>query len=207
MTRNLSKKWDEGVKQRVKDYFDSAIAPLREKYPDLKYTFSFQAIGSRQIQEIDVSAFDIAEVHIWVSDYMRWMFRTGQILMHIGFPGYPRNIRIHAKRMAKLYPRHREEYIRMLEARIDFWAEWGRKNNLPLITTEAWGPINYDDVTPGGTGGEWDWVKDISENGVRMASERGWKGICTSNFCQPHFKGMWADIEWHKRMTDLILSG
>jgi len=71
--------------------------------------------------------------------------------------------------------------------------------------TEAWGPINYDEVTPGGTGGEWDWVKDIAEHGVRMPSERGWQGICTSNFCQPHFEGMWADVGWHKRMTDLIL--
>lgn len=207
MARNLSRKWDEGVKQRMKNYFDAAIAPLREKYPDLKYTFSFQALGSHQMQGIDVSAFDVAEVHIWVSDYMKWMFRTGQVLMHIGFPKYPRNLRIHAKRMASLYPKHREEYIRMLEARIDFWAEWGEKNNLPLFTTEAWGPINYDDVAPGGTGGEWDWVKDIAEHAVRMASERGWKGICTSNFCQPHFEGMWADVEWHKRMTDLILRG
>jgi hypothetical protein len=157
------------------------------------------------MQQIDVSSFDVAEVHIWVSDYMKWMMATGQLLMHVGFPGYPRNIKIHAKRMARLYPKHREEYIRMLEARIEFWAEWGKKNSVPLFTTEAWGPINYDDVTPGSTGGEWDWVKDIAEQGVRIASERGWKGICTSNFCQPHFKRMWADIGWHKRMTDLIL--
>ena len=205
MMRNLTRTWDEGVKQRIKSYFDGAIAPLRERYPDLKYTFSFQAIGSRQMQEIDVGSFDVAEVHIWVSDYMKWMMATGQILMHVGFPGYPRNIKIHARRMASLYPKNREEYIRMLEARIEFWAEWGRKNSVPLLTTEAWGPINYDDVTPGGTGGEWEWVKDIAEQGVRMASERGWKGICTSNFCQPHFKWMWSDIGWHKRMTDLIL--
>ncbi len=205
MALKLSRKWDEGVKQRIKNYFDGAITPLREKYPDLKYTFSFQALGSRQIQEIDVSTFDVAEVHIWVSDYMKWMLRTGQVLMHIGFPRYPRNLKIHAKRMTNLYPQHREEYIRMLEARIDFWAEWGKKNNIPLFTTEAWGPINYSDIAPGGTGAEWDWVKDIAEHGVRMAAERGWQGICTSNFCQPHFEGMWADVGWHKRMTDRIL--
>ena len=207
MVLNLSRKWDEGVKQRMKNYFDGAIMPLREKYPALKYTFSFQALGSRQIQEIDVSKFDLAEVHIWVSDYMKWVFRTGQILMLVGFPKYPVNLRIHAKRMANLYPKHREEYIRMLEARIDFWAEWGKKNGLPLFTTEAWGPINYRDITPAGTGAEWDWVKDIAEQGVRMASERGWQGICTSNFCQPQFPGMWADVGWHRRITDLILRG
>ena len=207
MVLNLSRKWDEGVKQRMKNYFDGAIMPLREKYPALKYTFSFQALGSRQIQEIDVSKFDLAEVHIWVSDYMKWVFRTGQILMLVGFPKYPVNLRIHAKRMANLYPKHREEYIRMLEARIAFWAQWGKKNGIPLFTTEAWGPINYSDIAPAGTGAEWDWVKDIAEHGVRMASERGWQGICTSNFCQPHFVGMWTDVGWHKRITDLILRG
>ena len=205
MLLNLTRRWDNGVKQRIKSYFDGAIAPLRDKYPDLKYTFSFAPLGSQQMQEINVSAFDVAEVHIWVSDYIKWLLVTGQVLAHVRFPRYPSNIRIHARCMAKLYPKHREEYIRLLEARIDFWVEWGRRNNLPLFTTEAWGPINYDDVTVGGTGGEWDWVKDIAEQGVRMASERGWKGICTSNFCQPHFKGMWADVEWHKRMTDIIL--
>ncbi len=205
MALNLSRKWDERAKQLIKSYFDGAILPLRQEYPDLRYTFSFQAIGSRQMQKIDVSSFDVAEVHIWLSDCMRWFFDTGQILTQIGLPRYPRNVGIHAKRMANLYPKHREDYIRMLEARIDFWAKWGRKNNIPLFTTEAWGPINYDDVTVGGTGGEWDWVKDIAEHGVRMASERGWKGMCTSNFCQPHFEGMWADVRWHKRMTDLIL--
>lgn len=207
MALKLSRKWDERARQLIKSYFDGAITPLRDKYPDLRYTFSFQAIGSRRMQQIDVSSFDVAEVHIWLSDHMGWFFRSGQVLTHIGFPRYPGNVRIHARRAANLYPKHREEYIRMLEARIDFWAKWGRKNNIPLFTTEAWGPINYDDVTPGGTGKEWDWVKDIAEHGVRMASEGGWKGMCTSNFCQPHFEGMWADVPWHKRMTDLILRG
>jgi hypothetical protein len=205
MLRNMQRNWDDEVKQRIRSYFEGAIMPLRERYPDLKYTFSFQSLGSRQMQEIDVSAFDVAEVHIWVSDYLRWMVASGQVLMHVGLPGYPRNIRIHARRMAKLYPKHRDEYTKLLESRIEFWSEWGKRNGIPLFTTEAWGPISYDDVAPGGAGGEWDWVKDICEQGVRMASERGWKGMCTSNFCQPHFEGMWADVQWHKRMTDLIL--
>ncbi len=207
MALRMSRHWDERAKHSIRDYFNGAITPLREKYPGLRYTFSFQALGSRQMQRIDVSSFDVAEVHVWLSDHMGWFFNTGQILTHIGFPKYPRNVRIHARRMASLYPKHRQEYVRMLEARIAFWAEWGRKNNLSLFTTEAWGPINYDDITPGGTGAEWDWVKDIAEHGVRMASERGWKGMCTSNFCQPHFKGMWADVRWHRKMTDLILRG
>jgi hypothetical protein len=30
--------------------------------------------------------------------------------------------------------------------------------------------------------------------------------MATSNFCGPQFVGMWRDIAWHKRLTDLIKS-
>ena len=80
----------------------------------------------------------------------------------------------------------------------------GRGPGLPVITTEAWGPINDDDVGALEDAAEWDWVKDICAEGVRMAVERGFAGICTGNFCQPHFEGMWADVAWHRARTDEI---
>ena len=55
--------------------------------------------------------------------------------------------------------------------------------------------------------GEWDWFKQVAEVGVRLALEKGWQGICTSNFCQPHFEGRWKDVAWHRRLTDLIRGG
>ncbi len=51
---------------------------------------------------------------------------------------------------------------------------------------------------------EWEWVKDVCAEGTRMAAERGWAGICTSNFCQPHFRGMWNDTAWHRDLTSRI---
>lgn len=30
--------------------------------------------------------------------------------------------------------------------------------------------------------------------------------ISTSNFCGPQFVGMWRDVEWHRRLTDIIHS-
>jgi hypothetical protein len=52
---------------------------------------------------------------------------------------------------------------------------------------------------------EWDWLKELCEVGVRAAASKGvWAAIATSNFCAPQFVGMWRDVEWHRRMTDLI---
>jgi hypothetical protein len=39
-----------------------------------------------------------------------------------------------------------------------------------------------------------------------LALERGWQGICTSNFSQPHHRELWGDVGWHRRLTDRIRS-
>ena len=100
------------------------------------------------------------------------------------------------------YPAECEQYTVWLAERLDFWKQLSLARGLPLITTEAWGPVFYD-----GTGdpADWDWVKDIGAVGVHMAIERGWNGICTSNFSQPHFQGLWADVSWHQSLTQAIL--
>jgi hypothetical protein len=54
----------------------------------------------------------------------------------------------------------------------------------------------------------WDWVKDLCERGVRQASASGrWAALGTSNFCGPQFVGMWRDVEWHQRLTEIIHQG
>ena len=92
-----------------------------------------------------------------------------------------------------------------LNASIKRWKRWADERGLPVITSESWGPVNYADVAPIGDTSEWEWVKDICAEGVRMAVDHGWSGICTSNFCQPHFESMWADASWHQRLTKEIL--
>jgi hypothetical protein len=45
----------------------------------------------------------------------------------------------------------------------------------------------------------------LCEIGVRTAAATGrWRAIATSNFCGPQFVGMWRDVDWHKRMTEVI---
>ena len=84
------------------------------------------------------------------------------------------------------------------------WSTWAAQHRLPLVTTEAWGPVNYTDTDLGIGIDEWAWVRTLTEHAVARAIAFGWQGICTTNFCQPHHRGMWAEVGWHRELTDEI---
>jgi hypothetical protein len=74
---------------------------------------------------------------------------------------------------------------------------------LPLITTECWGIVDYKDWPLL----KWDWVKELCALGTTTAAATGnWMAIATSNFCGPQFVGMWRDVEWHQKLTEVIKS-
>jgi hypothetical protein len=51
----------------------------------------------------------------------------------------------------------------------------------------------------------WGWIKELCEAGVRRAAATGrWSAMATSNFCGPQFVGIWRDVDWHRRLTDVI---
>jgi hypothetical protein len=196
------RKWDAQTTARASAYFNHAIAQVREKYPALKYTFSLQAIGAKNLMQSDTSAFDLTEPHIWATDDLRWTIKSKHLSTFIG--RYPTGVVKHAQTCMKLFPKHRDRLYDILDKRTDLWADWAKQRNLPLITSEGWTSVMYEDISQNGHLGEWGWFKEVAEMGVTLAIDKGWQGICTSNFCQPHFEGMWHDVDWHRRMTDLI---
>jgi Sugar-binding cellulase-like len=51
-------------------------------------------------------------------------------------------------------------------------------------------------------------VKELCEYGVTEAVATGqWSALATSTFCGPQFVGMWRDVAWHQRLTNLIHHG
>ncbi len=200
VTAILMDDWPDSARRNMERYFNDSINPLRAKYPQLRYTFSFTSIGQHNIPTLDVSAFGMAEPHIWVTDDVQWSQET----LHVEAMSSAEGVRKHAAKMLEIYPARKPDAVAILNRQTDFWAGWAKANDLPLYTTEAWASVIYEDV-PGIPGAKaWEWFKDICAEGVRMAVDKGWEGICTSNFCQPHFEGMWADVAWHKKMTRII---
>lgn len=181
-------------------YMREAISLVRREYPSLPYCFSFDGDNTAYYRERDLSFFDLAEHHIWMTKLNKQQFynevgkakdgRYTEEAYHL--------LSDHA---LKVYEGKKEYWQKLLLDGIQALAADGKAAGLPLATTECWGITDYKDfpMLP------WGWVKELCEIGVNTASATGqWALMATSNFAAPQFCGMWRDIAWHRRLTDTI---
>lgn len=178
-------------------WMSESIALLRAAYPTLDYCFSFTTEFS---VHQDVTVHDLLELHIWMPQWSDFYEQVGYRYERFSSIGYE-NLVQHAEALYRSRPHHWQEALRQ---GIELAAEWSRVARKPLITTECWGVIDYKDWPLL----NWDWVKELCELGVQTASATGrWVALATSNFCAPQFVGMWRDISWHRRLTEIIHQG
>jgi len=190
---NLSRA-TEGVR-----WMAEPIALLKRHYPDLAYTFSFTS-EYQTWEKQDVSMLDFLELHLWMTHYSDFYEKVGYRYERFDTKGYD-NLALNAEATYRKDPAHWQS---RLKYGIDQLEAWSIKSGKPLITTECWSLVDYKDSPLL----NWNWIKDLCDLGVRYASSKGrWAAIATSNFCGPQFKGMWRDVEWHRRLTDVIHSG
>jgi hypothetical protein len=175
------------------------IALLKQHYPDLAYTFSFTSEYQTWEQQ-DVSMLDFLELHLWMTHFSDFYQKVGYNYERFDTKGYD-NLALNAEATYKKDPAHWQD---RLKYGIDLLSAWSVKSGKPLITTECWGLVDYKDFPML----NWGWIMELCELGVRYASSKGrWAAMATSNFCGPQFRGMWRDIAWHRRLTDVIHSG
>lgn len=180
------------------DWMRRAIAVVRGAYPNIDYTFS-QTSEFDTWREQDVSMLDFMEPHIWMAQAPGYYDEVGYHYERFDPVGY-KNLVDNARRV---YTEKQAYWDGKLKERIEMCAQWSRASGKPLITTECWSLVDYKDWPLL----EWDWLKQLCELGVRTAASTGrWVAIATSNFTGPQFAGMWRDVSWHRRMTDLIHS-
>ena len=201
----------EDSKVRLSEFMKRAITPVREKYPDLLYTFS--EVNMPNSKYLDYSACDLRDIHIWSVSEPEWSeVSEGNLLYqymlagdHSLLEGHQASALMHSIEMCcEKYPEYKEKIRIYFENEMKEIGEIARKNDMILVTTESWATVLYDDVYFGGALGEWDWCKEVDQEGLEIALKNGWTSVCTSNFCEPHFEGMWYDVEWHKRMNTII---
>ncbi len=190
-------------KQYLAEFFKEAIFPLKRRWQEIKFCFSFCGSELNDLFKINLSSFNLIEAHIWLAQSISFNLLTLHYLTLINFsPGYQLE-KIFAPPAWRSFKSYWENW---LEKRMKAWAQLAQKNKLELFTTEGWGPINYRDFKPAQKSKEWGWVKEVCAFAVERAVELGWKGICTSNFTAPQFPGIWQDIKWHQKLTKIILS-
>ncbi|MBL7112000.1 MAG: cellulase [Bacteroidales bacterium] len=190
--------WGGWYTEQSLQWMRTAIGLVQEKYPDLPVSFSFE-IKEQYYRELDVSFADFLDDHIWMAQQNGNEFAD---LVEYKYDRFkPDSYNALAKNGEKLYREKPDYWQNLLINRIKKSAEESSKIGLPLITTECWGVVDYKDWPLL----NWDWVKELCALGTETAAATGqWVAIATSNFCEPQFKGMWDDIEWHRRLTDII---
>jgi hypothetical protein len=180
---------------RVIGWMRDSIALLRQRYPDLDYTFS-QSDQFELWEQQDVSMLDFLEPHIWITNPAMSSFYAD-----IGYSFKLREFQTLIRKAKPHYLANKQRFDNTLTEWIGKAADWSRRSKLPLVTTEAWASVMYRDWPMA----DWDWMMDVCADGVEQAAATGrWTAICTSNFCGPQYRGMWRDIAWHRRLTDII---
>lgn len=189
--KGLKRASPEGVR-----WMREPIDLLRAAHPGYDYTISI----TNQYQswrDEDVSMHDFLEPHLWMTHFSDFYRKVGYNYERFDPKGYD-NLALHGER---IYNENKAHWQERLRHGIDFLAEWSRVSGKPLITTECWAVVDYKDFPLLG----WGWILELCELGTRHAAAQGrWIALATSNFCGPQFRGMWREVDWHKRMTAVI---
>jgi hypothetical protein len=184
----------------VLDFLTTSIAAVRSSYPDLSYTYSFTADYPLWEQQ-DLSSLDLFEPHLWMAseEWTDFYERVGWSWNAFAPDGFD-NLVANGRRV---YFDDQERYDQALFDAIDRAAQWSAAAGRPLVTTEGWAVVDYKDWP----GLDWDWVLDLNARAVEHVVRTGrWAGVCTSNFCGPQFRGVWREVDYHRRLTSLIRS-
>ena len=101
------------------------------------------------------------------------------------------------------YFQNEDKYNRWMEERIAQEADIAKKYHIPIGNTEGWGVIIWDEHPYL----KWDMIKHAGLISAQLAVNYGYSFVCSCNFCHPHFTGIWDDIAWHHKITDIIRNG
>jgi hypothetical protein len=192
--------WGYWHTEKSMAWINTALSIMKKAYPEIPFLFSFDNMRYEYYPEMN-PPIDIAEHHLWMVKQNNEEFYkiVGYKYERFSPQGYV-NVVEHAEKLYRSKPDYWKE---LLVAGIKSLASNAAKANLPLITTECWGIVDYKDWPLL----NWNWVKELCEVGTVAAASTGqWIAIATSNFCGPQFAGMWRDVEWHKKLTDIIKS-
>jgi len=193
--------WTYWHTEKSMKYMRDSINQVKQSYPNLSYCYSFTGGNPELYVEKDLSFFDLLEHHIWMSQ-----LNNDEYYKQVGYKYdrfSPESYKNLVENSEKVYYEKPDYWKKILTDGIQLVAESAKKAELPLITTECWGLVDFKDWPLL----KWDIVKELCELGTLTAAATGqWIAIATSNFCGPQFIGMWRDVEWHQRLTQKIKS-
>lgn len=187
--------WNKAQGAFVKEHFESTLAHFHQRHPGVRFTFSLTSFWN-EVRALKPAGLDVLELHIWIK---------GQLNDYTGFnklekdrdpardyKSYMAGIRAAMKDVDSL-----REHMR---GQMDVARSWAGELNVPLTTTEAWGPwwhMDHPDL-------EWEWLYDWCEYCMGISGDYGFWGVTPWNYSHPYWEN-WKNVAWYRKVNQRFL--
>ena len=180
------------------DYANELIGKLKKRYPNLDYFTSFHTWSG--LENLELTNYAALDFHVWfhhnpaIGKFVDAAVNLGNI---------DRDIRMDYRNLMSCWKENKANLVEWIDKSITSVAHKSRDYGIVCGNTEGWGPIGWYDHPDL----SWDWVKESAEICIDLAKKHNeYKFICSSNFTHPQFRGLWEDVKWHQKITQIIKS-
>ena len=187
-----AKVWKK-ISVELLDYF-------HDKHPQYDFTLSLvKMMYDGDIEQyVAVDKLDTLDPHLWFAFHpeLAEKYHLGAAGRHNEQDLIQMDQELEADWQAK-----KDSYIQWMDEKITEMADLADKYGITVGNTEGWGMVGWKEYPSVG----WEFIKRAAELSIEMCKKHPcYKYITTSNFTHPFFDSLWADVEWHKKVTDMI---
>jgi len=190
-------RWNRKQIDYTYNLMDSCLELFHIKYPKLRFTYSISEFWE-EFRYMDLTSFDVLELHIWLTQSKRFMTRT-QFDAQKKYRG-EEDYTDYNRRLKETMESIKPMLIKDMHNKLQYANAWADEIAVPLVTTEAWGPWwQMDSKTL-----DWDYLYEWCELGVQLSAEYGFWGTTPWNYSHPYWKN-WSNIGWYKKVNNGFL--
>lgn len=213
--------WNSQLTEFASGYYSQVLRELRMRWPEIPFAVSYDKLFYTDGWNANVPECEFLDVHIW-AEFANCQFLEGtryvEAIANFGEKLLVRDKGLGAymtgKRIAppdidferindeihESWYKNRAKCEEWMEETIADVAEKGKQYGIPVGCTEGWGSVMWVQHPML----SWDMIKEAGLIAARLGSKYGFTFNCQSNFCEPQFTGLWRDVEYHRKVTDII---
>ncbi len=181
------------------EFIQDVIRRLKDLWPDLKFCVSQTNTLNTPWVDLEVSSFDVLDIHLWLvyhpefSRYTEYFSNIHPMRNDLQFEKTNRLI-------LEYWHRNKSVLVQWLEGAIVQRKRLAARLDVPLGNSEGWGTVMWKEHPAL----DWTFIKEAGLIAAELGAKHGYAFNCSSNFTHPHFRDLWADIDWHKEVTKII---
>lgn len=185
--------WTPESEARAEEYLQEVPRALRAAFSRIPVGVSVNHATSRHIRRLDTSELDFLDAHVWIDDDpVAGLFTN----VRPPLPAPARALQARATEMTLRLGGGR--WLRSAEAQLEDLAEFARLRRLAPVATGGW--LRWPDADRVA-------VQEVAEALVCAGLAAGLPAMITTSQARPEHARLWADIDWHRYITGMILSG